>query len=51
MAPPLNVPIAGIAVHPALGWWRTRPGEERYEERVRHSLIVSIVTPDQAVDI
>jgi hypothetical protein len=40
-----------IAVHPTLGWWRTRPGEERYDKRVHYSLIVSISTPDQTVDI
>jgi hypothetical protein len=40
-----------IAVHPTLGWWRTRPSEHRYEERVHYSLIVTISTPDQTVDI
>jgi len=40
-----------IAVHPTLGWWRTRPGEHRYEDRVHYSLIVTISTPDQTVDI
>jgi hypothetical protein len=40
-----------IAVHPTLGWWRTRPGEHRYESRVHYSLIVTISTPDETVDI
>jgi Subtilase family len=40
-----------IAVHPTLGWWRTRPSEDRYNKSVRYSLIVSISTPEQAVDI
>jgi hypothetical protein len=40
-----------IAVHPTLGWWRTRPGEKRYDRTVHYSLIVSITTPNQAVDI
>jgi hypothetical protein len=40
-----------IAVHPTIGWWRTRTGERRYDKTVHYSLIVSISTPDQAVDI
>lgn len=40
-----------IAVHPTLGWWRTRPSEHRYDNRAPYSLIVTISTPDQVVDI
>jgi len=40
-----------IAIHPTLGWWRTRPSEQRYDNRVHYSLIVTISTPDQTVDI
>jgi Subtilase family len=40
-----------IAVQPTLGWWRTRPNQHRYERRVNYSLIVTISTPDQTVDI
>ncbi|MEQ1717796.1 MAG: subtilase, partial [Hyphomicrobium sp.] len=40
-----------IAVYPAMGWWRTRPKENRYEKSVRYSLIVSIETPDITTDI
>jgi hypothetical protein len=40
-----------IAVHPNLGWWRTRTSERRFDRTVNYSLIVSISTPDQAVDI
>lgn len=40
-----------IAIHPALGWWRTRAGERRFEKTIHYSLIVSISTPDQTVDI
>jgi len=40
-----------IAVHPNLGWWRTRTSEKRFEKAVRYSLIVSISTPDQNIDI
>ncbi|MDX9972561.1 MAG: S8 family serine peptidase [FCB group bacterium] len=40
-----------IAVYPATGWWRERPHLERWESRCRYSLIVSIQTPEQEVDI
>ncbi len=40
-----------IAVHPTLGWWRTRKKEGRYGQSVRYSLIVSIYTPEQEIDI
>ena len=40
-----------IAVHPTLGWWRTRTGERRYERSAPYSLIVTVSTPSEAVDI
>ena len=40
-----------IAVFPGLGWWRTRPALERYDQPVRYSLVVSIRTPETNVDL
>lgn len=40
-----------IAVYPTMGWWKTRPGEERYTRSVRYSLVVTIETPDVNTDI
>lgn len=40
-----------IAVYPAKGWWRTRPGLERHDLPARYSLIVSIRTPQTDVDL
>jgi hypothetical protein len=40
-----------IAVHPTIGWWRTRKKENRYDKSVRYSLIVSIYTPNAEIDI
>jgi hypothetical protein len=40
-----------IAVYPSLGWWKTRPATERYNQRVRYSLVVSISAPDIDVDL
>ena len=40
-----------IAVHPTLGWWRTRTRQKRYDSLVHYSLIVTISTPSEAIDI
>lgn len=40
-----------IAVYPAIGWWRERPGKNRWDTKTRYSLIVSISTPDESIDI
>lgn len=34
-----------IAIYPVGGWWKARPKQERYENVVRYSLIVTIETP------
>jgi Subtilase family len=44
-------PRGYIAVHPTLGWWRTRTGEKRYDRAVPYSLVVTISTPSEAIDI
>jgi hypothetical protein len=40
-----------IAIYPTLGWWRTRPSENRYDQWASYSLVVSIETPDMQTDI
>lgn len=40
-----------IAVYPAAGWWRTRPALQRYDLKVRYSLIVSIRTEVNTIDL
>ena len=40
-----------IAVYPSQGWWKTRPALERYDQRIRYSLVVSISAPDIEVDL
>jgi len=40
-----------LAVYPALGWWRTRPKQGRFNLPARYSLIVSIRTPEIDVDL
>lgn len=40
-----------LAVYPALGWWKTRPGLERYDKAARYALIVSIRAPKVEIDL
>lgn len=40
-----------IAVYPAGGWWKYRTAENRWQNSVGYSLIVSIDVPDESVDI
>ena len=40
-----------IAVHPTIGWWRERPHLGKVNNKARYSLIVSIETLEQDVDI
>ncbi|EEP2129716.1 TPA: S8 family peptidase [Salmonella enterica subsp. enterica serovar Tamberma] len=40
-----------IAVYPVGGWWKYRTAQDRYANRVRYSLLVSIDVPDENIDI
>ncbi|KRV03036.1 hypothetical protein AN457_07040 [Pseudomonas aeruginosa] len=40
-----------IGIYPALGWWKTLLKQERYNDRVRYSLVVSIKTEQADVDL
>ena len=40
-----------IAVYPALGWWKTRPTLERYDQQARYALVVGIRAPETDVDL
>ena len=40
-----------IAVYPAMGWWRTRPNLERYDQAARYALVVSIRAPETDIDL
>ena len=40
-----------IGVYPAVGWWRERAWLGRWNKKIRYSLIVSITTEEQAVDL
>jgi hypothetical protein len=40
-----------IAIHPTMGWWNKREQLEGWKKSTRYSLIVTIATPEQAVDL
>ncbi len=40
-----------IAVFPVGGWWKYRRAQERWQNSVRYSLLVSIEVPDEEVNI
>ncbi len=40
-----------VGIYPVTGWWRERPQFERYNRRVRYSLVVSIHTRAEDVDL
>lgn len=40
-----------IAVFPVSGWWKSRDSDERWNRRARYSLIVSIESPDETIDL
>jgi len=40
-----------VAIHPAIGWWRERDKLKKFENTTRYSLIISISTPENEVDL
>ena len=40
-----------IAVYPTIGWWRERAHLKKWNKKTSYALIVSINTPEEAVDI
>lgn len=40
-----------IAVYPTIGWWRERTHLKKWDKKTRYTLIVSINTPEENVDI
>ena len=40
-----------IAVYPVGAWWKYLPAQDRWRNSVRFSLLVSIDSPEESVDI
>ena len=40
-----------IAVYPVTGWWKDRKPLDRWQQKTRYSLLISLETPEQDIDI
>lgn len=40
-----------MAVYPTIGWWKTRPHLGKWNKKARYSLIVSLSTQEEQIDI
>ncbi len=40
-----------IGIYPTIGWWRERSHLGKWDSRTRYALVVSIVTPEEDVDL
>lgn len=40
-----------LGVYPVTGWWKTHPGQKRFNDKGRYALVVSISAPGQNVDM
>lgn len=40
-----------IGVYPKIGWWKLRPNLKSYNKKIRYSLIISLSTEKQDVDL
>lgn len=40
-----------VAVYPGGGWWKERTGLKKYNSKINYSLIISISTPKQSIDL
>lgn len=40
-----------VAIYPVIGWWRERHYLGKWNRKTRYSLVVSILTPEENVDI
>jgi hypothetical protein len=40
-----------VGIYPAIGWWRERPWLGRWNRKARYSLVVSVETQKQDVDL
>lgn len=48
----INLAQSGVlAVYPVVGWWRERTTLKKYNSKLPYSLVVTIETPDENVDL
>jgi len=40
-----------LAIYPVMGWWRDRPSQQRYLDKARYALIVTLEAPEAGIDL
>lgn len=40
-----------LCIYPVMGWWRERPGQNRFLEKARYSLVVTLEAPEVDIDL
>lgn len=40
-----------LAIHPVGGWWKSHMGQQRYADRGRYALLISLTADDRSVDL
>lgn len=40
-----------LAIYPVMGWWRDRPSQERFLDKARYALVVTLEAPEASVDL
>ena len=40
-----------IGIYPVTGWWKTHPGQKRFNDKGRYALVISISAPGHNVDM
>ena len=40
-----------IAIYPVVGWWRERTALRKYNTKIKYSLIITLESPDEQVDL
>lgn len=40
-----------LAIYPAMGWWRDRPGQGRFLDKARYALVITLEAPEAGIDL
>lgn len=40
-----------LAIYPVMGWWRDRPSQEKYLNKARYALVVTLEAPEAGIDL
>ena len=40
-----------LCIYPVMGWWRDRSSQERYLDKARYALVVSLEAPETHIDL